>query len=116
MYQITLQNNLYYEESFILDNETFTFVFKWNERAQEWSLDIKNGDEYIIEGIFLVFYTNILKLVASVKKPTGYLIVLPLSDNLTKITKDNLATDVGMFYIPKEEFEEDPFWSSLKIF
>jgi hypothetical protein len=42
--------------------------------------------------------------------------VLPLSDNLTKITKDNLATDVGMFYVPKEEFEEDPFWSSLKIF
>lgn len=116
MYQITLQNNLYHEVSFILDNETFLFVFKWNERDQKWSLDIKNGDEYIITGIFIVFYTNILQLVTSVKKPNGYLIVLPVSDNITKITKDNLATDVGMFYVNKEEFAQDSFWSNLKIF
>lgn len=116
MIQIILKNNFLYEENFIIDNEVFTFVFKWNERSSLWSLDIKSDDESVVSGFYLVPYTNILKYVQSVKKPKGYLIVLPSFDNSKEIDEKNLADKFSMFYLTEKDLAEDPFWQNLKIF
>lgn len=116
MIQIILKNNFLYDSNFIIDNEVFTFVFKWNERANLWSLDIKSDDEKVVSGFFLVPYTNILKNVQSVKKPKGYLIVLPSFDNSKEIDERNLADKFSMFYLTEQDLAEDPFWQNLKIF
>ncbi len=49
MIQIILKNNFLYKENLIIDNEVFTFVFKWNERVGLWSFDIKSDDEDVVE-------------------------------------------------------------------
>lgn len=116
MNQIILKNNFLYEENFIIDNEVFTFVFKWSERVKLWSLDIKSNEEYVVSGFYLVPYTNILKYVQSVKKPKGYLIVLPSFDNSEEINEKNLADKFSMFYLTEQDLVEDPFWKNLKIF
>ena len=116
MIQIILKNNFLYEESFIIDFYNEVFVFKWNERANLWSLDIKSDDKYVVSGFFLVPYTNILKNVQSVKKPKGYLIVLPSFDNSEEIDEKNLADKFSMFYLTEQDLAEDPFWQNLKIF
>jgi hypothetical protein len=116
MIEIILKNNLLYEENLIIDNEVFTFVFKWNDRDKSWSFDIKSDDEYVVSGFCLVPYTNILNLVQSPKKPKGYLIVLPSFDNSKEIDEKNLADKFKMFYLTEQDIAEDPFWQNLKIF
>jgi hypothetical protein len=117
MYQIELNKNPYYEENFILENEVFNFLFKWNERVKLWVLSIKNNEEEeILNGKPLILNTNLLKGIQSKKKPKGFLLVLPLSNNIKAINKNNLVNDIGLFYLTEQELLEDNSWQNFKIF
>lgn len=116
MYQIEIKNNAYYEESFIIDNQVYKLIFKWNERVKLWSFEMQTNDNEEIIKTFLVLNSNLLKLVQSNKKPNGFLLTLPLSENIKEITQNNVSTDIGIFYLTKEELIEDSDWQNLNIF
>ena len=117
MYQIEIKDNTNYEESIILENQVYIFTVKYNQRFDVWTLDIKTNDNVeIINGKILTLNTNILRNVGYRNNIFGFLIISPLSQNINSINRDNLSTDIGIYYVTEDEIKNESVWTDIKIF
>ena len=81
-----------------LDNKVYTLDLRWSQRSEAWFIGLfsNNSDEVIIDSLKLVLNIDMLKYANSTLKPMGNLIAQ--SDNVDKITFENLGIDVKLNY------------------
>ena len=94
----------YWEQRLILAGEPFSLIANWNIRDETWdvSLFTSEGDPLIV-GRKLVLNTNVLQQVQAEEAPKGVLLVVPVSDKTTAITRDNMGIDVELVFIEEED-------------
>ncbi len=83
---IPTSSDPHYVQTTSLDGTAYTLTFKWNRRAERWSLTLGTADgEPIIEGIALVTGCDLLKGYRYLPEcPPGILVCSPLgSDDAT---------------------------------
>lgn len=67
----------YYTYTIDLSGETFSLTFRWNERAQQWLMDIEDAqNEKIARGVALVSLYPLLEQLSLVK-PVGEFVLVP---------------------------------------
>lgn len=94
----------YWEQRLILGGEPFSLNANWNIRDETWDISLftSEGDPLIV-GRKLVLNTNVLQQVHVESAPKGVLLVTPVSDKTTTITRDNMGIDVELVFIEEED-------------
>lgn len=102
--KIKWYSDSYWEQRVILGEEPFSLISNWNIRDETWdvSLFTSEGDPLIV-GRKLVLNTNVLEQVQLEASPKGVLLVVPVSDKTTNITRDNMGVDVELVFIEEED-------------
>ena len=82
-----------------LDGRSYTFTFDWSERADTWSLSIRDASgAAVILGARLVPFTDLLRTVASDNRPPGSLVLF--SEEAPTIETIGLAS---LIYLTEDE-------------
>lgn len=94
-----------YRQEVTLDDVSYILDFKWNGRAEQWSLSILQSDETpILEGLKLVLNYELLDQFSPRENvPPGDLFCIDTTGKETAITRDNLGDTVELIYIPEAE-------------
>jgi hypothetical protein len=94
----------YWEQRLILGGEPFILIANWNIRDETWDVSLFTSDESpLIVGRKLVLNTNVLQQIQAESAPKGTLLVVPVSDRTTFITRDNMGIDVELVFIGDDD-------------
>jgi len=99
--EIPLRNDIAaYTFTIDLDNRTFKFEFRFNDRSGIWHFDIFNdADEIILAGIPLFVKQLLIDIYKhDVRLPQGNLFAQNLVSEDDPPNRDNLGTDVVLLY------------------
>lgn len=96
----------YWEQRLILGGDPFSLIANWNVRDESWNVSLftSEGDPLVV-GRKLVLNTNVLEQVHVDSAPKGILLVTPISDNATSITRDNMGIDVELIFLGDDDVE-----------
>lgn len=73
-----LYKESYYTYSIDLSSETYTLTFRWNERLEQWLMDVKDSDDITIIRSVPLVPTYPLTFQYSLEKPIGEFFVIPI--------------------------------------
>jgi hypothetical protein len=95
----------YFTEDIVLDGSGYRFSFLWSERAQAWSMSIRDlSDVSILEGVPLALNQDVLKQYRHLAIPQGELWVVDTSESLGSIGRNDIFSGtVEIVYIPVAE-------------
>lgn len=104
---IPLFNLPVYREEVTLDNVSYILDFIWNERTEQWALNLLQSDETpIAEGIKLVLEYELFDVFKTLPNmPPGELFCVDNTGEETKITRNNLGDTVELVYVPEAEID-----------
>lgn len=102
--KIKWYSDSYWQQRVLLDGEAFSLISNWNIRDETWdvSLFTSEGDPLIV-GRKLVLNTNVLAQVQVESAPKGELLVVPISDKTTNITRDNMGIEVELVFVGADD-------------
>lgn len=82
-----------------LNGKIFSLLFRWNERALRWVMDVQNDDGLaIVNGILVLTNIPLLYQYKNENLPEGDFIVLDRFDQGRDPSRDNFGEDVELFY------------------
>lgn len=88
-----------YQFTTSLENTTFTFVFKWNERDGAWYMSLLDGDGVpILTGRRIVINFPLLARVVDARRPAGELIAIDTTNSKTEPGRDDFGKRVLLLY------------------
>lgn len=107
LYRIPVQPYPLYTEQCELDGVTYSFRFRWSERASCWHMDLRTVDDVPIAlSVRLVTGIPLLRRVVKNERPPGELLVLDLVGQDGECTTlEDFGSRFGLFYITLTEDE-----------
>ena len=94
-----------YSEEITLENGLYRFLFTYNPRGLHWTMTIKDtNDVVLVAGIKIVLQFELIRRYPDRGLPPGAIVAIPMDDSVTRITRDNLGTDVKLIYITESEY------------
>lgn len=84
-----------------LDGEAYRLEWKWNDRAESWSLDVLDvNGEPILMGVRVVADWNLFEGRTDRRLPPGALVVRDTSGKGEPPARDELGERAKVFYVP----------------
>lgn len=107
MQKIQWQKDTRWQEFSTLDGREYLFEAFWNTRDEAWYLSVtaENGASLILDKK-LVLGINMLAHCYKPEKPNGVLFAWTQKQGVTTITRDNIGTDVELYYLSNDEANE----------
>ena len=89
-----------------LDGRTYSFRFKWNQRAACWHLDLATSDGTpIATGVKLVTAFPLLRRVVVDGRPPGELFLLDMQDREGRPTLEEFGSRYVLHYVEQSGIE-----------
>ncbi len=83
--QCPLFSQAFYKYTVDLSNETYTLSFRWNDRSEQWMMDIEDAEgNTLTKGIALVPVYPLIEQLA-LESPPGEFILLPIEETSPQI-------------------------------
>lgn len=100
-----LDENPYIIKPVVLNNKTYYFDYRWNNRSEHVFLSIyilvNNEKKYLLRQKGLILYNNIAKNIYDIDNWTGELYLIPIDGlNIYKYNQQNISTDYQLSYVP----------------
>lgn len=83
-----------------LDGVTYSFRFRWSERAGIWHMDLRTlDDEPIILSVALVTSWPLLRRLVSPIRPPGEMALIDLQGDAEPATREGFGDRWALFYV-----------------
>lgn len=105
---IPVPQDAYSDTSLSLSGEKYTFTFRYNDRADRWQVDIKDGnDVFIVKGLRLVEGISPTVFLELEGLTEGFIHVVKMNDTDKQAGRNNLGIDktYELVYTQYQELE-----------
>lgn len=97
-------NKSHYTFDTVIEDKELSFKLRFNTRMNRWIMDILDiAQDPIFTGIPVHINLDLLGNFYDKRFPKGMLIAKNFTDKNVEPTRENLGTDVKLFFIPKNE-------------
>jgi hypothetical protein len=94
----------YWTQNVILGSRSYVVTGQYNTRDLSWYLSLAtSGGVSIVSNKRVTLNINLIDGVKSELAPEGIIIVVPMSDNIEVITRDNMGVDIQLIYVRNDE-------------
>ncbi len=94
----------YWTQNVVLGDRSYVISSKFNTRDLSWYVTIATSNGVnIISNKRVTLNNDIIEGSKSELKPDGILLVVPMTENIEVITRDNMGTDVQLVFIGNDE-------------
>jgi len=88
-----------YTERIELDGSVYIFEFRWNDRFEQWVMDISDEQETpLVSGVVLFVGFELLHGLVSESLPPGRFIVLHDTEDSYEMKEEDLGDTVNLYY------------------
>ena len=101
---ISTEDSPYWNQQVDLEDTTYTFTFRWNDRESAWYFDIDEQDgSAIVRGQKILPFVDLLTRWADSRLPTGKLLVDAVDSNERPTRESLFNGDVSLIYFSLDE-------------
>lgn len=94
----------YFAFSVELEGITYQLVFRWNDRPQQWVIDVLDGGgTALVQGVRgVIDVPLLLRFGPRADLPPGWLFLVDTTGQQLDATLDDLGSRVQLFYLPSD--------------